>query len=262
MKKTPSTDLPSFDPDRAAARLKGALAGAGVESADAVAEIEAAAEANAKAGEKTTKQQRQVRRAVRRAAADLAQPLAEAERLGAAVPPLRALLQTSWRVERVDVPEGDEYIEALPAYVVRFDGNAPLERLRRAGLLDEAQVAAGAKVVALYLAAVKPPKVTASYDGIIAQGGAAPRPWVEVGSDAWRTLNAALAALLPGERDVVMEVAVYETTVAVLAKRRGLVRFSKAVKAEAAVAQLLSCGLTRLAAHWGLVAGGPHVVTK
>jgi hypothetical protein len=262
MKKTASAPAVSYDPNRAAARLKGALAGAGVDGADKLAEVEAAAVAANDAGQKPTKQHRKVKQAVRRAVADLAQPMSEAERLGATLPPVRALLQTSWRVEQVDVPAGDAFIEALPAYVVKFDGNAPLERLRRAGVLEDHQVRAGEKVCALYLAAVKPPKVTGSYDGVIAQGGAAPRPWVEVQSDAWRQLNEGLAGLLRNEAEAVMEVAVYETTIEVLGRRRSLVRFQERRKAEAGVVQLLSCGLTRLAMHWGLVAGGPHGVRK
>ncbi|WP_325059908.1 DUF6456 domain-containing protein [Vitreimonas sp.] len=262
MKKTAAAPVVAYDPDRATARLRGALAGAGVETADVLAEVESAAKAANDAGLKPNKQQRKVKQAVRRAVADIAQPMNEAERLGAALPPVRALLQTSWRVEQVDVPPGEEFIEALPAYVVKFDGNAPLERLRRAGVLEDHQVRAGEKVCALYLAAVKPPKVTGSYDGIIAQGGAAPRPWVEVGSDAWQSLNEALAGLLPNEAEAVMEVAVYETTIETLGRRRSLVRFQERRKAEAGVVQLLSCGLTRLAMHWGLVAGGPRDVPK
>lgn len=250
MNKPVSPPLTQYDPERTARRLKGALRQAGVEGPlDAVDAVDP-----------DSKRGRKVQRALRRARADLMLPVAEAERLGAALPPVRALLKTSWRIEQVEVPVGEEFIEALPAYVVRFDGNAPLERLRRAGVLEDHHVRAGEKVCALYLAAVKPPKVTGSYDGIVAQGGAAPRPWIECGTDAWKSLEKALSSLLPNEATVVLEVAVYETTIEALAKRGGLVNVKKMQKAEGAVVTLLSCGLLRLAMHWGLVAGTPQDV--
>lgn len=249
MNKPVSPPLTNFDPERTARRLKGALKQAGVDDADGLAGIEPG-----------TKQAGKVEKAMRRARADIMLPVAEAEKLGAALPPVRALLKTSWRIEQVDVPAGDEFIEALPAYVVRFDGNAPLERLRRAGVLEDHHVRAGEKVCALYLAAVKPPKVTGSYDGIIAQGGAAPRPWIERGTDAWRSLEAALSSLLPTEATVVLEVAVYETPIETLAKRRDLSKLTDMARAKGAITQTLSCGLVRLAMHWGLVAGQPHKV--
>lgn len=258
MKNSPS-NLPSYDPERAAKRLEGALERAGVTSAEDAAAVEAGLRESAANGERPDKAGRGYERAVRRAVADVVQPMTEAERLGAALPPVRALLKTGWRVEQVDVPEGDEFVEARPAYVVRFEGSAPIERLRRAGVLDDGQVSAAAKVCALYLAAVKPPKLTAAYDIVTSQGGKTPRPWVEVGSDAWKRLNEGLSALLPVEAEIVMEVCVYETTIEALASR-GLVRFKSAHRAGGAVVQSLSCGLTRLAQHWGLVSGYPQNV--
>ncbi|MFN3464733.1 MAG: hypothetical protein ACK4X1_11730, partial [Terricaulis sp.] len=212
----------------AARRLKGALAQAGVATPEDEAELRARAANAEAAGERPPKEAKRMDKAYKRAAADFMTPMSEAERLGAALPPVRTLLKTSWRIELADVPPGEAFVEAVPAYVVRFDGNAPLARLRRAGVLQDHQVRAGEKVCALYLAAVKPPKLVASYDGVIAQGGAAPRPWIEAGTDAWRSLEAGLNGLLPEEAEAVMEVAVYETTIETLASRsRPLVRFTK-----------------------------------
>lgn len=253
MNKAASAPAISFDPERTVRRLKGALRQAGVKSEEDLA--------SAAAGS-SKKQRKKIERAMRRAAADLLLPIAEAERLGATLPPVRALLKTSWRLEVVDVPQGEKFIESRPAWVVRFDGNAPLERLRRAGVLDDHHVRAGEKVCALYLAAVKPPRVTGSYDGIVAQGGAAPRPWIETGTDAWKHLDAALRELLQTEATVVLEVAVYETPIETLAKRRDLVRLSDTARAKGAIVQSLFCGLSRLSRHWGLDAGQPQNVAK
>lgn len=239
----------SFDPERTAARLKGALKQAGVETPEDLAGVERGSKRGAK-----------VDRAMRRARADIAMPIAEAERVGAALPDVRALLRAGWRLEKVDVPEGDEFIEASPAYVVRFDGNSPIERLRRAGVLEDFQLQAAGMIVAMYMQAVKQPKLTASYDVVTAQGGVAPRPWIDVHSDAWKGLKQAFDVLLREEAEVVMEVAIFETTIETLGRRRDLVRFQERRKAEAAIVQTLSCGLKRLAMHWGLVAGGPRDV--
>lgn len=260
--KSKQTSPTTFDPERVARRLKGALGQAGVDTPEAEAALrEQAAKAEAE-GLPPPKQMKRVEKAYRRAAADVMAPLNEAERLGAALPAVQALLKTSWRIEQAAVPPGEEFVEASPAYVVRFDGNAPLERLRRAGVLEDHQVRAAEKVCGLYLAAVKPPKLCASYDGIVSQGGATPRPWVEVQSDAWRSLEEALESLLKVESEVVMEVAVYETPIETLASRGGLVRLRDSARAKGAVVQTLSCGLTRLSMHWGLVAGLPHNVPK
>lgn len=222
----------SFDPVRAQARLEGALEHAGD---------------NAK----------KIERAHRRAKADVAAPIAAAEKLGAALPEMAQLFRASWRVELVDVPVGELFKEAAPAYVVRFVGNSPLERLRRNGLIDAVQVNAGARFVGCWLAAVKSPKVTASYDGVIAQGGAAPAPWVDTSTDAWKRLRAACGALLPVEFEIVRDVTVFETPIEALAER-GVVRLRKLPRATGAIVQALSGGLSRLALYWGLDAGAPQ----
>lgn len=202
------------------------------------------------------------KRGERRLAGALAMEVANAEKLGASVPEVRALLKASWRVVQVDVPKGEQYVEASPAYVVQFDGNSPIERLKRAGLLNDGQVRAAAKFTGLWLQAVKPPKLTGSYEAVVAAGGHAPRPWVDVASDAWKRLRGAMGAMLPVECEVVQEVAVFETPIEALAKRRDLVRFRDVDRAKGAATTYLSCGLLRLSYHWGLDAGPPQDVAK
>lgn len=235
MKNNPAASKPtaidvSFDPQRQARRLEGALAHAGDDP-------------------------KRRARAERRARADLAAPIAAAERLGASLPEMAQLFRASWRVELVDVPVGELFKEAAPAYVVRFDGNSPLERLRRNQVLDAVQVNAGARFVGCWLAAVKSPKLTASYDAVIAQGGQAPAPWVDTATDAWKRLNGACGALLPVEFEIVRDVTVFETPIETLAAR-GVVRVRKLPRATGAIVQALSGGLSRLARYWGLD-GGP-----
>lgn len=225
-----SSTVVSFDPQRAKARYDGAMAHAGVDP-------------------------KKQARAQRRAKADVMAPIAAAERLGASLPEMATLFRASWRVELVDVPVGEMFKEAMPAYVVRFDGNSPLERLRRSGVLDTGQVSAGARFVGCWLAAVKSPKLTASYEGVIAQGGQAPAPWIDQSTDAWKRLRAACGALLPIEFEIVRDVTVFETPIEDMA-RRGVVRVKKLPRATGAIVQALSSGLQRLSGYWGLD-GGP-----
>jgi hypothetical protein len=203
-----------------------------------------------------------LKRGERRLKGALAMEVANAEKLGASVPEVRALLKTSWRVIQVDVPQGEEFVEAQPAYVIQFDGNSPIERLKKAGMLGDGQVRAAAKFTGLWLQAVKPPRVTGSYDAVIAAGGAAPRPWVDVFSDAWAKLSKAMGTMLPVESEIVQEVAVFETPIETIARRRDLVRFADVNRAKGAATTLLSCGLMRLSYHWGLEAGQPRDVAK
>lgn len=228
----PKTDV-QFDPDRVARRLEGALAAAGDDP-------------------------KKIARAHRRARADVAAPIDAAGKLGASLPEMALLFKASWRVELAAVPAGDQFKEAMPAYVVRFDGNSPLERLRIKGVLDRPQCEAAAKFVGMWVAAVKTPRTTASYDGIIAQGGVAPAPWVDVYSDSWKRLREALGALLPVEFEIVRDVSVYERSIEDMAKQPGLVRLRDVARAKGAIVQTLSCGLTRLSNYWGLDARQPR----
>ena len=93
------------------------------------------------------------------------------------------------------------------------------------------------------------------------------RPWldggdgrgpIEIACESWRKLEYALQDLLKVERDVIMEVCVYETPIETLARRRDLVHFRKQGKAEGAIVQSLRCGLERLADRWGLDLGAPQ----
>lgn len=197
------------------------------------------------------------KRGERRLAGALSMEVRAAEQRGASVPEPQSLVKCSWTVQLVDVPTGPGSLERAPAYVVRFDGQSPIARLKRAGMLSEPQWRAAEKYAGLWWASMKLPRVTAAYDGMPRGGGAAPVGWIDTKRSAWSKLEAANARLLNVEQVAVSEVVVYETTIEALAKRPGLVRMRKLEKAQGAVTQLLSGGLTRLSAFWGLDVGAP-----
>ncbi len=181
----------------------------------------------------------------------------------AAMPNAFRAVKGSFRIERAATPPG---YNSAPAWVVRFDGNSPIARLARPARvgdpapLDALHVRAASKLVRLHDRAVKPPAITASYDGprAVSVGESC---WIDVGCDAWAEMNAGLKALLPVERRVVLEVVVYDTPVSVLA-RSGLVPIAKPIRAEAAIVQTVRLGLERLSFVWGLDAGAPRDVVN
>lgn len=191
---------------------------------------------------------------IKRAGREFSDMLATAEKLGAGLPPTMQALSRSWAFEKVD--PGAEY---SPQWVVRFDGNSPVSRLSRASgpdmepVLDTDEVAAAWRLLSLYARAVKAPRLTSSYEG---SGGGArgPSEWVDVKSNAWGKLCAAMALLLPVERDILTSVCVFEESIESVAKR-GVTPFKAAKRAEGGVTMLLKLGLRRLADHWTLDAG-------
>lgn len=206
--------------------------------------------------------QEALRRGGRRLKSTLAMEVANAEKRGANVPDTHTLLKCSWMVQLVDVPTGPGSMDRAPAYVVRFDSQSPIARLRRSGMLNEPQARAAEKYAGLWWASMRLPRVTAAYDGMPRGGGAAPIGWIDTKRAAWAKLEATSAALLKEEQLVVSEVVVYETPIEALAKRPGLVRVRKLERATGAVVQLLSSGLSRLSSFWGLDVGGPQDVRK
>lgn len=188
---------------------------------------------------------RVTQRATLRTLADADAALDAAALGGAVTPSVFRAVKASWRLEAAATPPGSS---APPAWVVRFDAASPLARLQRAGMLDAAQVAAAHELARLHAHAVRPPKLTASYDGVtgVSFGEAC---WVDVHCDAYQRLAAGLSALLPVERRTVLEVVVHETPLHTLAST-GFGPIRKQVRAEAAALQTLSLGLTRLALAW------------
>jgi hypothetical protein len=177
----------------------------------------------------------------------------EARRAGAAAPAVERAVKTSFRVTVAPTPHGSN---AAPAWVVRFDGSAPIERLSRGedAPLGPLHVSAARRLAVLHARALAPPALTASYDGPRARGRA---EWSDERCDAWDAMRDGLRALLPVEARVVLAVVVYDTPVADLA-RAGVVTIRKTVRAEAAIVQTLALGLERLALTWGLDAGAPR----
>lgn len=174
----------------------------------------------------------------------------QAVRMDAGLPPAEQIMRRACRLERVDCGS-----DAMPAWVVRFENNAPVQRLARSGLLSAHHVQAAERIVGCYHAAVKPPKMTASYAGV---GGASkgPAEWIDVHSDAWRRYREAMANLLDVEQKVVVAVAINETPISVVAQQ-GLTPFTKGIRMEAAVVMALRLGAERLARHFGLDVGDP-----
>jgi hypothetical protein len=177
----------------------------------------------------------------------------EARREGAATPSVERAVKTSFRVTVAPTPHGSN---AAPAWVVRFDGSAPIERLSRGedAPLEPLHVSAARGLAVLHARALAPPALTASYEGPRARGRA---EWADERCDAWDTLRDGLRALLPVEARVVLAVVVYDTPVSDLA-RHGVVTIRKTIRAEAAIVQTLRLGLERLALTWGLDPGGPR----
>lgn len=239
---------PAFDPGAVRARLGadlGRIAPA-PESAPVASLVAAAGAVDA----------RRAVRATRRAERALADAVGAAIESGAVVPPLRQAAARAWRLEQVD-PGGDH----APAWVVRFGGQSAIAQLARTPadgsppVLDELHVDAARRLVALHQRCVHPPKLTASYEG--AGGGRGEgRPWVDVHCDAYAALRVGLGGLLPAERVVVLEAAVYETPIHALAAQ-GLAPWRKAIRAEAGVCMTLRSGLERLATIWELDRGPP-----
>ena len=123
--------------------------------------------------------------------------------------------------------------------------------------LQAKHVRAAEEVCKLYFASLKNAKLVGSYDGVIVEGGQGRGP-IETACESWRKLEYALQTLLKVERDVIMEVCVYETPIEALARRPNLVHFRKVAKAHGAIVQTLRCGLERLADRWGLDLGAPQ----
>jgi hypothetical protein len=205
---------------------------------------------------------RRVRLGARKAQAYGAAAVDAAQKHGAALPNPMLMEKRSWRVEVVDTPEG---LIAKPAYVVRIEANAPIGRLSRAPrpgdepALKAHHVAAASQVCALYFASQQSSKLCGSYDGVVVDGSGDGRArMIDVSCDSWRKLEAAFAGLLPVERQVIMEVAVYETPVERLARRGDLVHFNDKARAIGAIVQMLCCGLQRLSVFWKLDLGQPQ----
>lgn len=178
--------------------------------------------------------------------------------VGAPLPSDFRLMKSSARIVRAATPPG---YDSAPAWVVQFEGNSPIARLSRARpgeapALDGVHVGAASKLVRLHARAVKPPAVTASYDGprAVSVGKTC---WIDVACDDWAQMQEGLRVLLPVERFVVLEAVVHDTPIATLAAR-GVVQVTKRMRAEAAIVQTLRLGLERLALTWGLDAGGPR----
>lgn len=175
----------------------------------------------------------------------LGQALDTAEALGAPAPSTFRAVKASWRVERAATPGGSN---AAPAYVVRFAAQSPVARMARAGVLTPAQLGAAEELARLHAQAVKPPRVTASYDGVrgVSSGQAC---WVDVHCQAWQQLETGLAGLLPIERHVALEVVVHETPVSMIAAG-GLISLRSAHRSEGAITQTLALALDRLRLIW------------
>ncbi len=232
-----------FDPEREARRLAGAKA-----------------EADRLAKRDPGKAEKRLSKATRRAKGALVQAVTDAAKHGAVAPLIDQAVKHRWRLELIQAPKGSE---APAAYVVRFDGNSPIARLSRqtagseAPVLSVTHVRAAERLCALHAAAVRQPRVTASYDGAVSGGGGG-GPFVDVHGAAWAKLQVGLAALLPVEREVVIDVVLWERPIAELARRRALTGVRNDERAQGAVTQTLRLGLERLSFAWGLDAPPPR----
>jgi hypothetical protein len=239
VKRTEAAPVIGFDAERASQRVRSARDAAAKKPSDVKLAL-------------------RLQRCAQKGVAALVAAMAAAQKAGAVLPSREALTRGNWSVGLIDAPEGEAYREAAPAVVVKIEGNSPLARMGRAGVLTEAQLRAAEKLASLHASAVKGPRVTASYDGVGAGSGKAPAPWIDVTCDAWRHMERALEQLLPAEVHVVREVVVYETPLEALAKRPEIAKMKQQQRAYGAVVQLLSSGLDRLQNHWGLDVGDTH----
>lgn len=151
--------------------------------------------------------------AVRQGIREHDEGLAFAEKMGASLPPRFQTLSRAWRIECVD--PGDD---KAPAWVVHFEGNSTLERLRREGVIDANHLAAAATFVNVFTCAIELPKVTASYQG--GGGGArGPAEWLSRSADAQEDLRRLRDDMSKEEFEIVRSLAVFDEALASVASR-------------------------------------------
>lgn len=136
-----------------------------------------------------------------------------AEKMGASLPPRFQTLSRAWRIECIDPGE-----DKAPAWVVRFEGNSTLERLKREGVIAANHLQAAEKFVVVFTCAIELPKVTASYQG--GGGGArGPAEWLSRSADAREELQRFRNAMTKEEFEIVRGVAVFDEALTAVGRR-------------------------------------------